>query len=134
MRPAARPPPNHAQPHDVGCPPGPVSTHHTAGEGLLRSAGVGQRVGQVPEGPLMDGPLRARRGTGGWRIGPIIMVAGQKVRVGRIHARKVVHVHIEETTLTVYDGQAAMMVVPRQSTTNVNRFRAKHQIRPGRTT
>jgi len=47
-------------------------------------------------------------------------------------ARKVVHVHIEETALTVYDGQAAIVVVPRQSSTDVNRFRAKHQIRTDR--
>ena len=47
-----------------------------------------------------------------------------------MHARKVVRVLIEETTLTVHDGQAAIVVVPRQSTTDVNRFRAKHQIRP----
>jgi hypothetical protein len=59
-----------------------------------------------------------------------IQVAGQKVRVGRVHARKVVTVHIEETTLTVYDGQAVIVAVPRLSTTDVNRFRAKHQIRP----
>jgi hypothetical protein len=30
----------------------------------------------------------------------------------------------------VYDGQAVIVAVPRQSTTDVNRFRAKHQIRP----
>jgi hypothetical protein len=39
-------------------------------------------------------------------------------------------VHIEETTLTVYDGQAVLTVAPRQSTTAVSRFRAKHEIRP----
>jgi hypothetical protein len=59
-----------------------------------------------------------------------IQVTGQKVRVGRTHARKVVRVHIEETTLTVYDGQAVLTVAPRQSTTAVSRFRAKHEIRP----
>jgi hypothetical protein len=59
-----------------------------------------------------------------------INVAGQKVRVGRVHARKVVQVLIEGTTVTVYDGQAVIVAVPRQSTTEVNRFRAKHQIRP----
>ena len=59
-----------------------------------------------------------------------INVAGQKVRVGRVHSRKVVRGLIEETTLTVHDGQAALVAVPRQSTTDVNRFRAKHQIRP----
>jgi hypothetical protein len=59
-----------------------------------------------------------------------IQVTGQKVRVGRVHARKVVHVRIEETTLTVYDGQAVIVDVPRLSTADVNRLRAKHQIRP----
>lgn len=59
-----------------------------------------------------------------------IQVTGQKVRVGRVHARKVVRVHIKETTLTVYDGQAALVVAPRRSSTSVSRFRAKHQIRP----
>lgn len=54
------------------------------------------------------------------------------MRVGRVHARKVVQVHIEETALTVYDGHALIVVVPRVSTTDVNRFRAKHQIRHDR--
>jgi hypothetical protein len=58
-----------------------------------------------------------------------IQVAGQKVRVGRVHSRKVVRVLIEDTTLTVHDGQAVIVAVPRQSTTDVNRFRAKHHIR-----
>jgi hypothetical protein len=59
-----------------------------------------------------------------------IQVIGQKVRVGRTHARKVVRVHIEETTLTVYDGQAVLVIAPRQSTIGASRYRAKHQIRP----
>jgi hypothetical protein len=58
-----------------------------------------------------------------------IQVAGQKVRVGAVHARKVVTVLIEETTLTVHDGHAVIVAVPRHSTADVNRFRAKHQIR-----
>jgi hypothetical protein len=67
-----------------------------------------------------------------WRrvgIQGTINVAGQKVRVGRVHARKVVQALLEETTVTVYDGQAVIAAVTRQSTTDVNRFRAKHQIR-----
>lgn len=59
-----------------------------------------------------------------------IQVAGQKIRVGRVHAREVVHVLIEETTLTVHDGQAVITSAPRSSTIDINRFRAKHQIRP----
>ena len=59
-----------------------------------------------------------------------IQVTGQKVRVGRVHARKVVRVHIEETTLTVYDGQVVLLAAPRRSSDGASRFRAKHQIRP----
>jgi hypothetical protein len=36
----------------------------------------------------------------------------------------------EEATLTVFDGQAAFGVVPRHGTTNLNRLRTKHEIRP----
>jgi hypothetical protein len=61
-----------------------------------------------------------------------IQVAGQTVRVGRVHSRKVVRVLIEDATLTVHDGQAVIVAVPRRSTTDVNRFRAKHHIRPSR--
>jgi len=93
-----------------------------AGCARLRGARpAGPSPGPNPDGPLVDRVVGVQ-GT--------IQVAGQKVRVGRVHARKVVHVHIEETTLTVYDGQAAIVVVPRRSTTDVNRFRAKHQVRP----
>jgi hypothetical protein len=85
----------------------------------------GARPAGPPPPPDRDGE-RVDRVVG---IQGTIQVAGQKVRVGRVHARKVVHVLIEETTLTVYDGQAVIVVVPRRSTTDVNRFRAKHQIR-----
>src|SRR5258705_17898 len=57
----------------------------------------GPSAGPDPDGPLVD------RVVG---VPGTIQVAGQKVRVGRVHARTVVQVHIEETTLTVYDGQA----------------------------
>jgi hypothetical protein len=59
-----------------------------------------------------------------------IQVAGQKIRVGRVHARKVVSVLVEDTTLTVHDGQAVIVAVPRLGSTDLTRFRAKHQIRP----
>jgi hypothetical protein len=48
-----------------------------------------------------------------------------------VHARKVAQVHVEEPTLTIRDGQAMLLVVPRRSTTEINRFRAKHEIRSG---
>jgi hypothetical protein len=35
-----------------------------------------------------------------------------------------------EDTVTVHDGQAVIVAVPRKGTTDVNRFQAKQQIRP----
>jgi hypothetical protein len=64
-----------------------------------------------------------------WAYRGTVQVAGQTVRVGRVHARKVVHVHIEDSMLTLYDGQAILVAVPRQNTSDINRFR-QHQIRP----
>jgi hypothetical protein len=57
---------------------------------------------------------------------------GQNVGVGRVHASEVVRVLTKETTFTVHDGQAASVAIPRHSSTDVNRFRAKHQIRPSK--
>jgi hypothetical protein len=49
-----------------------------------------------------------------------------------VHASEVVRVLTKETTFTVHDGQAASVAIPRHSSTDVNRFRAKHQIRPSK--
>jgi hypothetical protein len=49
-----------------------------------------------------------------------IQVAGQKIRVGRVHARKFVRVHNEETTLSVYDAHAVLVAIPRHSSTDVS--------------
>jgi hypothetical protein len=91
-----------------------------AGARLRGARPASPAPGPVPDGPSVDRVVGVQ-GT--------IQVAGQTVRVGRLHARKVVRVHVEETTLTVYDGRAVIVCVPRQSTTDVNRFRAKHQVR-----
>lgn len=55
-------------------------------------------------------------------------VAGQKVQVGKVHARKLVTVALDEHTITVYDAETPIAAVPRRSTTNLNRTKAKHQI------
>ena len=50
-----------------------------------------------------------------------LQVAGQKIQAGRVHARRIVDVALDETTVTVTcDGQV-LTVVPRRSTTEVNR-------------
>jgi hypothetical protein len=53
-----------------------------------------------------------------------LQVAGQKIQVGRVHARKIVEVTLDETTVTIHhDGEALLVDVPRHSTTEVNRIK-----------
>jgi cyanophycinase-like exopeptidase len=42
--------------------------------------------------------------------------------------RKLVTVALDEHTVTVYDADTPIKAVPRRSTTNLNRTKAKHQI------
>jgi hypothetical protein len=57
-----------------------------------------------------------------------IQVAGQKIQVGKIHARKLVSVVLDEHTVTVYDNDTPIKAVPRRSTTRLNRTKAHHRI------
>ncbi|MET7403083.1 hypothetical protein ABZS66_57345 [Dactylosporangium sp. NPDC005572] len=57
-----------------------------------------------------------------------IQVAGQKIQVGVVHARKLVSVAVDEHTVTVYDNDTPIKAVPRRSTTDLNRTKASHQI------
>ncbi|WBC13425.1 IS481 family transposase [Micromonospora sp. WMMA1998] len=61
-----------------------------------------------------------------------IQVAGQKIQVGKVHARKLVTVALDEHTVTVYDADTPITAVPRRSTTDLNRTKAKHQITTSR--
>jgi hypothetical protein len=61
-------------------------------------------------------------------INGAIQVAGQRIQVGVVHARKLVSVALDEHTVTVYDADTPIKAVPRRSTTNLNRTKAKHQI------
>ncbi|MEV4418009.1 IS481 family transposase [Catellatospora sp. NPDC049609] len=54
-----------------------------------------------------------------------IQVAGQRVQVGVVHARKLVTVALDEHTLTIYDADIPIKAVPRRSTTDLNRSKAK---------
>jgi hypothetical protein len=55
-------------------------------------------------------------------------VAGQKIQIGVVHARKLVSVILDEHTVTVYDNDAPIKAVPRRSTTNLNRTKAHHEV------
>ncbi|MFG3302903.1 hypothetical protein [Micromonospora chersina] len=59
-----------------------------------------------------------------------IQVAGQRIQVGKVHARKLVSVALDEHTITVYDAERPITAAPRRSTTDLNRTKAKHQISP----
>ncbi|GIF78620.1 hypothetical protein Asi02nite_81380 [Asanoa siamensis] len=45
-----------------------------------------------------------------------------------MHGRKLVTVVLDEHTVTVYDADTPIKAVPRRSTTDLNRTKAKHQI------
>jgi hypothetical protein len=55
-----------------------------------------------------------------------IQVAGQKIQVGAVHARILVTVALDEHIVT--DADTPIKAVPRRSTTDLNRTKAKHQI------
>ena len=61
-----------------------------------------------------------------------IQVAGQKIQVGVVHARKLVTVALAEHAVTIYDNDTPIKAVPRRSTTNLNRTKAHHQITSSR--
>lgn len=61
-----------------------------------------------------------------------IQVAGQRIQIGKVHARKLVTVALDEHTIIVYDAETPIAAVPRRSTTNLNRTKAKHQITTSR--
>jgi transposase InsO family protein len=52
-----------------------------------------------------------------------LQVAGQKIQVGRVHARKIVDVTLDETTVTIHHDGELLTAVPRRSTTEVNRIK-----------
>jgi hypothetical protein len=57
-----------------------------------------------------------------------LQVAGQKIQVGRVHARKIVDVVLDETTVTISHDGELLTAVPRASTTEVNRIKSYEHI------
>jgi len=62
----------------------------------------------------------------------IIMVVGQKIALGRIHAAQVVTVHVAEHTITVELGQEDIRTFRRTTTQAVRSIKA-HRPRKART-
>lgn len=96
--------------------PSPLTTRAVA---YLRGA----RPAGPPPIPPAQTPVTVERivsSSGG------IMVARQRVQVGRNHARKVLAVTIDETTIHVHDGPHLLVTAPRTTTLVVTHKRAQH--------
>ncbi|MER6009049.1 IS481 family transposase [Nonomuraea angiospora] len=52
-------------------------------------------------------------------------VVGQKVQVGRVHARKILDVTVDDTHITVHDNGEPIRVVPRTTTQEVTRIKSQ---------
>jgi hypothetical protein len=96
--------------------PSPLTTRSVA---YLRGA----RPAGPPPVPPAATPVTVERivsSSGG------IMVARQRVQVGRNHARKVLAVTIDETTIQVHDGPHLLVTAPRTTNLVVTHKRKQH--------
>jgi hypothetical protein len=84
----------------------------------------GARPAGPPPRPVLE-PIRVQRRASNTGV---IMVAGQKVALGRIHAHTVVTVYVAETTLTIEAG-GDTRTVARTTTQPVRSIKA-HRPRP----
>jgi hypothetical protein len=55
----------------------------------------------------------------------VIMVAGQKVALGRIHARQLVSVRVTAGTLTIEAGTDGIRTIPRTTTQTIRNLKAQ---------
>ncbi|SFR27741.1 hypothetical protein SAMN04488564_111207 [Lentzea waywayandensis] len=96
--------------------PSPLTTRSVA---YLRSA----RPAGPPPIPPAATPVTVERivsSSGG------IMIARQRVQVGRNHARNALAVTIDETTIQVHDGPHLLVTAPRTTTLVITHKRAQH--------
>jgi transposase InsO family protein len=52
-------------------------------------------------------------------------VVGQKIQVGRVHARKILDVTIDDTHITIHDDGEPIRIVPRTTTQEITRYKSK---------
>ncbi|MFG1961489.1 IS481 family transposase [Nonomuraea sp. NPDC049028] len=52
-------------------------------------------------------------------------IVGQKIQVGRIHARKILDVTVDDTHITVHDNGEPIRVVPRTTTQEITRIKSQ---------
>jgi transposase InsO family protein len=95
--------------------PAPVGTDQRA---MLRGARIATSELPAP----VAGAIRVERKV---PVDGVIMVAGQRLRVGRTYAGEIVTVHVEDTYLRITLDGADLSLHPRKDQRPVTRFRAK---------
>ena len=86
----------------------------------------GARPAGPPPRPSIE-PVRVQRRASN---SGVIMVAGQKVALGRIHARATVTVYVADTTLTIEAGDGDIRTVARTTTQPVRNIRPMRPRKP----
>ena len=85
---------------------------------IIRLHGV--RPAGPPPRPSIE-PVRAQRRASN---SGVIMICGQKIALGRVHAHRTVTVHVSETTLAIELADGDTRVVPRTTTQPVRNIKA----------
>jgi transposase InsO family protein len=96
--------------------PNPLTTRAVA---YLRGA----RPGGPPPTPPHTGPVTVERivsSSGG------VMIARQRIQIGRNHARKLITATITEQHIHIHDGPHLLLSVPRTTSLTITRRRAQH--------
>ncbi|MFI6603240.1 hypothetical protein ACIBHX_43955 [Nonomuraea sp. NPDC050536] len=51
-------------------------------------------------------------------------VVGQKIQIGRVHARKILEVTVDDTHITIHDNGEPLRIVPRTTTQEITRIKS----------
>ncbi|SNT59827.1 hypothetical protein SAMN05216276_107436 [Streptosporangium subroseum] len=57
------------------------------------------------------------------------MVVDQKIHIGRVHARKILDVTVDDTRIAIHDNGEPLRVVPRTTTQEITRIKSKAHTR-----
>ncbi|MFC6538398.1 IS481 family transposase [Nonomuraea salmonea] len=83
----------------------------------LRNARAAGPPPTSPAGPVTVQRVVCSRGH--------FQVVGQKIQVGRVHARKILDVTVDDTHITVHDNGEPIRVVPRTTTQEITRIKSQ---------
>ena len=115
--------------HDKVLPAHPLKIHETRPSPLTWDQAC-RLWGASPAGPPprpSAEPITAQRRASNTGV---IMIAGQKIALGRIHAGRVVTVHVAEHTITIELGGDDTRTIRRTTTDPVRRVKAQRPSQP----